>query len=142
MYQKIIIVGYVGSSPEMRYMPDGTAVTNFSLATSERWTDKNTGQIKDKTTWFRVNVWGRQAETSNEHLVKGSKVLVEGKLDCDQTTGGPKTFTRKDGTTSASFELKAETVRFLSGKSDVQDSSYGHSTGSQAETVEEDEVPF
>jgi single-strand DNA-binding protein len=66
MYQKIIVVGNVGRDPEMRYMPDGTAVTSFSVATNRRWTDRASGQPVDETTWFRVSVWGRRAEVANQ----------------------------------------------------------------------------
>ena len=65
MYQKLIIVGNLGQDPEMRYMPDGQAVTNFSLATNRRWTDGPTGQPREETTWFRISVWGKQAEGRN-----------------------------------------------------------------------------
>ncbi|MCA9962146.1 MAG: single-stranded DNA-binding protein, partial [Anaerolineales bacterium] len=90
MYQKIILVGNLGRDPEMRYMPDGTAVTSFSMATNRRWTDRASGQPVDETTWFRVSVWGRQAETANQYLSRGRKVLVEGVLVPDRATGGPK----------------------------------------------------
>ncbi len=63
MYQKIIVVGNLGRDPEMRYMADGTAVTNFSVATNRRWNDRNTGQPVDETTWFRVSVLGAAAES-------------------------------------------------------------------------------
>jgi single-strand DNA-binding protein len=139
MYQKIIIIGFCGSNPEMRYLPDGTAITNISVATSEKWSDKNTGELKEKTAWFRVSIFGRQAETAHEFLSKGSKVLVEGKLDFDSATGGPKTFSRKDGSVSTSFEIKADNVRFLSGKNDADNVSHAQET---AVTETEDEVPF
>ncbi|MEZ4591606.1 MAG: single-stranded DNA-binding protein [Chloroflexota bacterium] len=143
MYQKIIVVGNLGRDPEMRYMPDGTAVTSFSVATSRRWTDRATGQPVDETTWFRVNVWGRQAESTNQYLSKGSKVLVEGQITPDRNTGGPKLFTRQDGTVGASFEIRAENVRFLSGRED----GGGYSGGGDeydggAPAQEEDDIPF
>lgn len=142
MYQKIIIIGNLGRDPEMRYMPDGTAVTSFSVATSSRWTDKATGQPKEETTWFRVSVWGRQGETANQYLSKGSKVLVEGRLSVDPQTGGPRVWTRQDGSVGSSFEIKADTVRFLSAKGENSgggDDDYGGG-GSQAR--EEDDIPF
>ena len=67
MYQQIIIVGNLGSDPEMRYMPDGTAVTNFSVATNRKWTDGN-GDPQEEVPWFRESAWGREAETSNQYL--------------------------------------------------------------------------
>ena len=144
MYQKIIVVGNLGRDPEMRYMPDGTAVTNFNIATSRRWTDRNSGQPVDETTWFRVSVWGRQAESTNQYLSKGSKVLVEGRLRPDPSTGGPKLWTRQDGTAGASFEISAESVRFLSSRDEATgfSSGDGESTGGGAPAQEEDEIPF
>lgn len=143
MYQKIIVVGNLGGDPEMRYMPDGTAVTSFSVATNRRWTDRATGQPVDETTWFRVSVWGRQAETTNEYLSKGRKVLVEGQITPDRNTGGPRLWTAQDGTVRASFEIRADTVRFLGGRDDA--GSYGSSDGyeeSGAPAQEEDDIPF
>lgn len=143
MYQKIMIIGNLGRDPEMRYMPDGTAVTSFSVATSRRWNDRGSGQMKDETTWFRVSVWGRQAETANQYLSKGKKVLVEGRLRTDAQTGGPSLFTRQDGTVGANFEIIADTVRFLSGRDDGDgggDYEAGGSGGSVSH--EEDEIPF
>ena len=142
MYQKIIIVGNLGRDPEMRYMPDGTAVTSFSVATNRRWTDRNSGQPVDETTWFRINVWGRQAEPANQYLSKGSKVLVEGRLRPDPQSGGPKLFTRQDGTVGASYEITADSVQFLSGREESagyrdSDESYD---GEPAQ--EEDDIPF
>lgn len=142
MYQKIIIVGNLGRDPEMRYMPDGTAVTSFSVATNRRWTDKATGQPVDETTWFRVSVWGRQAETANEYLSKGRKVLVEGQLTPDRNTGAPRLWTGQDGTVRSSFEIRADSVRFLSSREegDYAPSSGGDGGGAAAQ--EEDEIPF
>ena len=149
MYQKVIIIGNLGRDPEMRYMPDGTAVTNFSMATNRRWTDRNTGQPVDETTWFRVSVWGRQAETANQYLSQGRRVLVEGVLPPDRATGGPRTYTRNDGTVGASFELRADNVRFLGGREDGDGggSSYSDSGsfdggGGNSGAQEEDEIPF
>lgn len=147
MYQKIVIVGRLGRDPDMRYMPDGTAVTSMNVATDRRWTDKNTGQPVQETTWFRVNVWGRQAESTNQYLSKGSMVLVEGHLRPDPQTGGPKLYTRQDGTMGASFEIVAENVRFLSGRGESGASSGGYSDefqggGGKPAAHEEDDIPF
>ena len=143
MYQKVIVVGNLGGDPEMRYMPDGTAVTNFSVATNRRWTDQRTGQPVDETTWFRVSVWGRQAETANQYLSKGRRVLVEGRLTPDPQTGGPRTFTRQDGTTGASYDLRAYTVQFVGGRDEVANvDAGGESFGGGAPAQEEDDIPF
>jgi single-strand DNA-binding protein len=141
MYQKMIIAGYLGKDPEMRYAPNGDAVTSFSVATSRKYTDKS-GQKVDETTWFRVSVWGKQAETCNQYLKKGRAVLVEGRLNADKATGGPRTFTRQDGTVGASFELTAESVRFLS--SGQRDGDSGAPTGQLMHDAPADEenIPF
>ncbi|MCL4265032.1 MAG: single-stranded DNA-binding protein [Anaerolineae bacterium] len=142
MYQKIIVVGNLGRDPEMRYMPDGTAVTNFSVASSRRWTGAD-GQPHEETTWFRIEVWRRQAETANQYLTKGSKVLVEGRIKPDPNTGGPRLWTRQDGTMSASFEVVADTVRFLSGRAEDGGVTDGADEGYQgAPAHEEDDIPF
>lgn len=141
MYQKIIIAGNLGRDPEMRYLPDGTAVTNFSMATNRRWTDRNTGQPVDETIWFRVSVWGRQAETANQYLSRGRPVLVEGSLIPDRNTGGPRLFTRQDGTVGASFEVRADTVRFLGGREEGPSYEEGESYD-EAPAQEEDDIPF
>ena len=77
MYQKLVIVGNLGTDPEMRYTAAGQAVTNFSVATNRRYTSSDGNQV-DETTWFRVSVWGKQAETTNQYLKKGNK---EGEID-------------------------------------------------------------
>jgi single-strand DNA-binding protein len=109
MYQKLIIIGNLGSNPEMRFTPNGDPVTTFSVATSRKYGEK------DETTWFRVSVWGKQAESCNQYLHKGSKVLVEGRLKSN-ADGNPRVYERKDGTWSASYEITAESVRFLTPK--------------------------
>lgn len=101
MYQKIIIVGNLGGDPVMRYTPSGQAVTNFSVATNRQYTASNGEQVKE-TTWFRVSVWGKQAEVANQYLRKGRKVLVEGRLIPDPQTGGPRIWTGQDGQPRAS----------------------------------------
>lgn len=117
MYHKVIIAGYLGRDPEMRYTQDGTPVTNFSVATSRKWTRPDGTQM-DETIWFRVSAWRRLAETCNEYLQKGRAVLVEGRLQADEN-GNPRTFTRNDGSPGASFEITAQTVKFLGGRGDA-----------------------
>ena len=115
MYHTIIVVGNLGRDPEMRYTPSGQAVTSFSVATSRQYNNPQGQQIKE-TIWFRVSVFGKQAETCSQYLKKGSKVLVEGRLNPDPATGGPKTFTRQDGSVGSSYDVYGNTVRFLSSK--------------------------
>ena len=142
MYQKLIIAGNLGKDPEMRYAPNGDAVTSFSVATSRKYTDKS-GQKVDETTWFRISVWGKQAEACNQYLKKGRAVLVEGRLNADKATGGPRTFTRQDGTVGASFEVTAESVRFLSsGQRDGDNSAPGGQVMHDAPPADEENIPF
>ncbi len=115
MFQKVIIVGNLGRDPEMRYTPDGRSVTTFTVATNETWTD-NDGQRQKRTTWWRVTAWGRTAEACNEYLSKGRTVLVEGRLNPDPETGGPRVWTGRDGEPRASYELTALVVKFLGGR--------------------------
>ena len=77
---KVILVGNLGSAPEVRYMPNGGAVANITLATSESWRDKATGEQREKTEWHRVALFGKLAEVAGEYLVKGSQVYIEGQL--------------------------------------------------------------
>ena len=138
MYHTIIIVGNLGRDPEMRYTPAGQAVTNFSVATSRQYTGSDGNQVKE-TVWFRISAWGKQAETCNQYLRKGSKVLVEGRLTPDPSTGGPRLWQRQDGTTSANFEVSASTVRFLSSRVDEEGSS---PAGESHMVGESDDIPF
>lgn len=112
MDQEIRIIGNVGREPEMRYLPDGTAVTNFSVAVNKKY--KRDGQPVEETIWFRVSTFGKLAETCNQYLEQGGKVLVRGELKFDVQTGGPVLFQRKDRTVGASFEITADKVRFIS----------------------------
>lgn len=142
MYATTIVVGRLGRDPEMRYMPNGDPVTSFSIATDRVYNDRNNQQVKE-TTWFRVSVFGKSAETTNQYLSKGKLVLVEGRLTCDPKTGGPRVYTRQDGTVGASFEITANTVRFLSPKSEGGAPSEGAAEGGAGEGgAGEENIPF
>src|SRR5215467_9485749 len=106
-FNKITIVGYLGRDPETRYTPDGTAVCNFSLATTERRKDKS-GEPQEVTTWFQVVLFGRQAENVKEYLSKGSHVWLEGSLTLNQ-------WTDRDGETRVNLEVRGSDIKFLSG---------------------------
>ena len=138
-YQKIIIVGRVGNEPEMRYTPDGTAVTNFSLAVNK--SNKNGSKT---TTWFKVTAWRKQAEATAEYLKKGRQVMVEGDLAADMDTGGPRVWTARDGTPRASFEVTAQRIIFLGNKNEQTEQTTVarpvHT--SSAQSVSEDDLPF
>jgi len=139
MFQQTIVMGNLGGDPEIRFMQDGKAVTNFSVATNRKWKDAN-GETAEEVTWFRVSVWGNQAEACNEYLKKGSAVLVIGRLKPDPTSGGPKLWSRDDGSMGANFEIVGQNVRFLPA-SDIEGSGGSPSSRSRP-VVEEDEIPF
>lgn len=102
---KILIIGNLGSDPEMRYTPNGDPVTNFSVATNRRYNTRD-GQQVDETEWFRISAWGRLAETTNQYLTRGSKVYVEGRLSS-------RTYQTQNGETRVSLDVNASDVRFL-----------------------------
>lgn len=105
---KVIWIGNLGQDPETRYLPSGQAVTTFSLASSERWTDKTTGEIKERTEWLRVEAWGKLAEICSQYLTKGSQVYVEGKLQTDKWDDA-------QGVTRYSTKVRLDQVQFLGG---------------------------
>jgi single-strand DNA-binding protein len=92
---KVILIGNLGKDPEVRYTPDGRAVANFNIATSESWTDKATNEKKEKTEWHRIVVWGKTAENCAEYLSKGRQVYIEGRLQTREWTNkeGQKQYT-------------------------------------------------
>jgi len=143
-YQKVILVGNLGRDPEMRYTPTGTAVTNFSIATNRQYTSSNGEKVKE-TVWFRVSAFGRQAEITNQYLKSGRQVMVEGRINPDKATGGPRVYQRQDGTHAASYEIVAERVVFL-GRGDGGEGGAGaeayQGAPSEPDSVVEDEIPF
>ena len=102
---KIMLIGNVGSDPEMRYTPNGKAVTSFRMATNYRYAGPD-GERREETEWFRVSVWGRQAESCNQFLSKGKRVYVEGRLHSRSWEG-------QDGQMRTSLEVSANRVIFL-----------------------------
>ena len=102
---KIMLIGNVGSDPEMRYTPNGKAVTSFRMATNYRYIGSD-GERKEETEWFRVSVWGKQAESCNQFLSKGRRVYVEGRLHSRSWEG-------QDGQMRTSLEVSANRVIFL-----------------------------
>ena len=103
---KVILIGNLGNDPETRYMPNGNAVTNVSLATSETWKDKQTGQQQERTEWHRVVFFNKLAEIAGEYLKKGSKVYVEGSLRTRKWQG-------QDGTDRYTTEIVANEMQML-----------------------------
>ncbi len=106
---KVIIVGNLGQDPETRYMPSGSAVTNFTVATNESWKDKQTGEQKERTEWHRVSMFNRLAEVAAEYLRKGSQVYIEGKLRTRKWQG-------KDGSDRYTTEIIADEMQMLGGR--------------------------
>jgi single-strand DNA-binding protein len=115
MFHTLIICGNLGRDPEMRYLPDGKPVTSFSVAVNDGFGDNK------KTIWVKVTAWEKQAETCNQYLKKGSKVLVEGRLQSTKE-GECRTWADQGGKTHATFEMTATTVRFLSSPKETEES--------------------
>lgn len=133
MFQTIILIGNLGKEPEMRYTNTGQPVTTLSVATNRRYNGAN-GQPVNETTWFRVSVWGKQAESCNQYLHNGSRVVVEGRLTPDPETGGPHIW-ENNGKIGASYEVNASTVRFLSNRED-------HEEGEPTVPAGDSDIPF
>jgi len=139
-YQKLILVGNLGRDPEMRYMSDGTPVTSFTMAVNRKWKNAD-GSPGKETTWFRVTSWRKQAEIVAQYLTKGRQVMVEGHLTPDRETGGPKVYQKQDGSYGASYEVRADRVVFLSGRSDAAPSN-NMATEPSGDYSEEEDIPF
>jgi single-strand DNA-binding protein len=110
---KVIVLGNLGQDPEVKYMPNGSAVTNISIATSEKWKDKNSGQEQERTEWHRVVFFGKLAEIAGQYLRKGSKVYVEGSLRT-------RKWQAQDGSDRYSTEIVVKDMQMLDGKQDGQ----------------------
>ncbi len=138
---KAILIGRLGSDPEIRYTPSGVAVANFSVATSEEWKDKDTGEKKERTEWHRIVAWGRLGEICGEYLSKGKQVYVEGRI---QTSS----WEDKDGNKRYKTEIVANDVQFL-GSRDMSDSARpqggmggGEHQGAPGPGPADDDIPF
>lgn len=103
---KVIAIGNLGKDPETRYLPSGAAVCNFSIAVSESWKDKQSGEIKERTEWMNIEVWGNSAEACQKYLTKGSQCYVEGKMQTDK-------WQDKDGKDRWTTKIRADQVQFL-----------------------------
>jgi len=111
---KVILVGNLGADPEVRYMPSGGAVTNLSLATSESWTDKNSGQKQERTEWHRVTLFNRLGEIAAEYCRKGSQVYIEGSIRTDKYQD------KTSGQDRYSTSIIARELQLLGGRMDGQ----------------------
>lgn len=136
-YQQITLLGNLGNDPELRHTASGVPVTSFNLAVSRQWADGN-GERKEKTTWFRVSVWNKQADACVAYLHKGSKVLVVGEVE------EARPFTDKDGNMRASLEVRAQTIQFLDSRKDDEAGagSPRARTARTPATVQDRNVPF
>ena len=137
---KVILIGRLGSDPEVRYTPSGVAVANFNIATSEEWKDKDSGEKKERTEWHRIVAWRRLGEICGEYLSKGKQVYIEGRL---QT----RDWEDRDGNKRYTTEIVASDVQFL-GARESSESARPQSTGSSdfqggpAQGPADDDIPF
>ena len=125
---KVIIVGNCGQDPETRFMPSGGAVTNLSLATSESWKDKNTGDQQERTEWHRVVFFNRLAEIAGEYVKKGSKLYIEGSLRTRKWQG-------QDGQDRYTTEIVASEMQMLDSRGGQQSGDYDQSQGSYQQSA-------
>src|SRR5262245_45403647 len=139
---KVILVGNLGRDAELRYTPGGAAVAKFSIATTEMWNDKS-GQRQERTEWHNIDLWGKQAETPSEYLLKGKQVYVEGRLQTDE-------YTDKEGTKRKSTKVRCDRVVLLGGGGGGRNQSIdrGGEAMSHApaadlgEPLSDDDIPF
>lgn len=115
-FQQTIIIGNVGRDPELRYTQSGRPVLGFSVAVSERWTDRETNEKREKTTWYKVSVWGPRAEALKPHIRKGDQIQIVGNVTVSA-------YTDKDGNPAASLELNAREIVLLRNNSNGQGAS-------------------
>ncbi|MEE3234754.1 MAG: single-stranded DNA-binding protein [Candidatus Latescibacterota bacterium] len=140
---KVIIVGNLGQDPEVRYTPSGAAVANFSVATSENWKDKTTGEQREQTEWHNIVVWNRTAELVKEYLKKGSKVYIEGSLQTrswDDESSGQKRY---------KTEIRGNNIQFLDRREGSGGGNSGMGNGDPGPTPppfnsgeDDDDLPF
>jgi len=136
---KVILIGRLGKDPEVRYTQDGSAVASFSVATSEEWKDKETGDKKERTEWHRIVAWRKLGELCGEYLSKGRQVYIEGKL---QTRSW-----EKDGVTRYTTEIVASDVQFLGGRESGGAGPQNQykdpdSSGPSGSGPQDDDIPF
>ncbi|QHJ77745.1 MAG: primosome /single-strand DNA-binding protein [Bacteriophage sp.] len=111
---KVILVGRLGRDPETRYMPNGDAITNFSLATDEQWRDRN-GERQTRTEWHNITLFGKLGEIAGQYLRKGSQVFIEGKIQSRKYTG-------KDGIERTAYDIIGNEMKMLGNRNDGSDS--------------------
>ena len=130
---KILIIGNLGSDPEMRYTQKGNPVTSFTVATNRRYTTAE-GETREETEWFRVSAWNRLAESSNNYLQRGGKVYVEGRLSS-------RTYVANDGQTRVSLDVTASNITFLPTSTSAETSSNKNNSQFESNNQPSDELP-
>jgi single-strand DNA-binding protein len=143
-FNKIIVVGNLGRDPELRYTPQGNAVCNFSMATNEKRRGRD-GDMQDVTTWFRITLWGKQAENASKYLAKGSPVYIEGRLRVEE-------WSDRDGKSRYTLDVQATDMQFISSRGDEMSGSSQTTEGdftddfsgaaSPANSPTDDDIPF
>ncbi|MBN1562957.1 MAG: single-stranded DNA-binding protein [Anaerolineae bacterium] len=128
-YQYTVIIGNVGREPEMRYTQSGVAVCDFSVAVSRNWTDRNTNERREETTWFKVSAWRGLAETVNQYVHKGMQIMVAGRVTASAYIG-------QDGEARASLEITAQDIQFLGRRGEAYDDGGG------GQPSEPEDLPF
>ena len=129
---KVILVGNLGQDPEARFTPQGTAVTNLSVATNESWKDQS-GEIKEKTEWHRVVMYGRMAETASEYMNKGQMVYIEGRLQTRE-------WEDKNQVKRRTTEIRCDSFTMLCKRSEVNQGTHSNDQGEKPQT--DDDLPF
>ena len=129
---KVILVGNLGQDPEARFTPQGTAVTNLSVATNESWKDQS-GEIKEKTEWHRVVMYGRMAETASEYMNKGQMVYIEGRLQTRE-------WEDKNQVKRRTTEIRCDSFTMLGKRSEVNQETRSNDQGEKPQT--DDDLPF
>ena len=132
-FNKVILVGNLGRDPELRYTAQGTPVCSFSIATNERRKDRN-GEVQDQTTWFRITLWQKRAETASQYLSKGMPVYIEGRLRVEE-------YTDRDGKQRHSLEVEATEMQFIGTRRQEED-HVPTQTASRDVGLDEDDIPF
>jgi single-strand DNA-binding protein len=131
---KVIAIGRLGQDPDTKTTPTGSVVSNFSMAVSETWNDKKTGQKQERTEWIRVVVWGKLAELSDQYLRKGSQVYIEGKLST-------RSWEDEEGNKRYTTEVNASVIQFLDSKKDSESSQQGKPVETD-NNFSSDDIPF
>lgn len=134
---KVILIGNLGRDPEVRYTSGGTAVANFTMATTDRWNDAASGEKKEKTEWHRIVVWAKQAEIAGEYLRKGRQVYVEGSLQTRE-------WTDREGNKRYTTEVRAQRFQMLGSRSDTQEPARVSETATAEPeaSYNDDDIPF